>query len=69
MRVTIFYNSQQQGDRRLVAEADASGVKLMLWYNSGGPHTTSPAETPLNRMLAPVRRDEMQKIADEIRTQ
>lgn len=57
------WEDAEQSVQDLVAEADASGVKLMLWYNSGGPHTTSPAETPLNRMLAPVRRDEMQKIA------
>jgi alpha-glucosidase len=47
----------------LVEEAEAVGVKLLLWYNSGGPHTASPLETPLNRMLAPVRRDEMEKIS------
>ena len=47
----------------LVAQADAVGVKLLLWYNSGGPHTVSPLETPLNRMLDPVRRDEMAKIS------
>jgi alpha-glucosidase len=48
----------------LVAQADAVGVKLLLWYNSGGPHTVSPLETPLNRMLEPDRRDEMEKISD-----
>jgi hypothetical protein len=57
------WDDAEQAVQDLVAEADAAGVKLMLWYNSGGPHTTSPAETPLNRMLAPVRRDEMEKIA------
>jgi hypothetical protein len=53
--------SQQVQD--LVAQADAVGVKLLLWYNSGGPHTVAPLETPLNRMLEPVRRDEMAKIS------
>lgn len=38
-------------------------MKLLLWYNSGGPHTVSPGETPLDRMLEPVRRDEMDKIS------
>jgi hypothetical protein len=54
----------EQEVQDLVAEADEVGVKLLLWYNSGGPHTTSPGETPLNRMLEPVRRDEMDKISD-----
>ncbi|MFW2389706.1 MAG: glycoside hydrolase family 97 catalytic domain-containing protein [Polyangiales bacterium] len=49
--------------RDLVAQAGAVGVKLLLWYNSGGPHTTAPGETPLHRMLEPVRREEMEKIA------
>ena len=47
----------------LVARANSAGVKLLLWYNSDGPHTISPAETPLNRMLDPVRREEMERIA------
>jgi hypothetical protein len=54
----------EQEVQDLVAEADEVGVKILLWYNSGGPHTTSPGETPLNRMLEPVRRDEMDKISD-----
>jgi len=57
------WEDAEQAVQDLVTEADAGGVELFLWYNSGGPHTTSPAETPLNRMLAPVRRDEMEKIA------
>jgi len=57
------WDNAEQEVRDLVAEADALGVKLLLWYNSGGPHTTSPGETPLNRMLEPVRREEMEKIA------
>jgi hypothetical protein len=57
------WDDAEQAVTDLVAEADAVGVKLLLWYNSGGPHTTSPGETPLNRMLEPVRRDEMEKIS------
>jgi alpha-glucosidase len=49
--------------RALVAQAEAVGVELWLWYNSGGPHTPSPLETPLNRMIPPNRRDEMEKIS------
>lgn len=58
------WENAEQAVQNLIAQADAVGVKLLLWYNSGGPHTTSPAETPLNRMLDPVRRDEMEKISD-----
>jgi hypothetical protein len=57
------WDNAEQEVQDLVAEADAVGVKLLLWYNSGGPHTVSPGETPLNRMLDPVRRDEMEKIS------
>ena len=49
----------------LVAEAEAVGVKLFLWYNSGGEHSPFPGETPTDRMLDPeVRRAEMRKISD-----
>jgi hypothetical protein len=58
------WENAEQAVQNLIAEADAVGVKILLWYNSGGPHTVSPAETPLNRMLDPVRRDEMEKISD-----
>lgn len=57
------WENAEQEVQDLVARADPAGVKLLLWYNSGGPHTISPAETPLNRMLDPVRREEMEKIA------
>lgn len=57
------WDNAEQEVQNLVAEAEAAGVKLLLWYNSGGPHTVAPTETPLNRMLEPVRRDEMQKIS------
>ncbi len=48
----------------LVAQAEAAGVKLLLWYNSGGRHTTAPLETPLDRMLDTTRREEMAKISE-----
>lgn len=57
------WDNAEQEVQALVAQADAAGVKLLLWYNSGGPHTISPGETPLNRMLEPVRRQEMEKIS------
>lgn len=57
------WENAEQEVQNLVAEAEAVGVKLLLWYNSGGPHTVSPGETPLDRMLEPVRRDEMDKIS------
>ena len=57
------WDDAEQQVQDLVVQAEAVGVKLLLWYNSGGPHTTSPGETPLNRMLEPVRRDEMEKIS------
>ncbi len=57
------WNDAEQEVQDLVAQADAVGVKLLLWYNSGGPHTVSPLETPLNRMIEPARRSEMAKIS------
>lgn len=57
------WDNAEEEVRALVARADAVGVRLLLWYNSGGPHTPSPLETPLNRMIEPNRRDEMDKIA------
>ena len=48
----------------LVGEAEAVGVKLLLWYNSGGEHSPLRGETPVDRMLDPaVRRAEMEKIS------
>ncbi|HJL19397.1 MAG TPA: glycoside hydrolase family 97 catalytic domain-containing protein [Sandaracinaceae bacterium LLY-WYZ-13_1] len=47
----------------LVADAEARGVGVLLWYNSGGEHGSSDA-TPMDRMLDPtVRRAEMDRIA------
>ena len=58
------WDDAEQAVQDLVAQADAAGVRLLLWYNSGGPHTPSPMETPLNRMSPPeARQDEMEKIA------
>jgi len=57
------WDDAEQQVRDLVAKAATAGVKLLLWYNSGGPHTPSPLETPLNKMIEPDRRDEMEKIA------
>jgi hypothetical protein len=57
------WDNAEEEVRTLVAQAEAVGVELLLWYNSGGPHTPSPLETPLNRMIEPTRRDEMEKIS------
>ncbi|MGB5694513.1 MAG: glycoside hydrolase family 97 catalytic domain-containing protein [Polyangiales bacterium] len=58
------WEAAEQEVQNLAAHAATVGVKLLLWYNSGGPHTTSPGETPINRMSDPeVRRAEMEKIA------
>ncbi|MGB8222059.1 MAG: glycoside hydrolase family 97 catalytic domain-containing protein, partial [Polyangiales bacterium] len=58
------WDRAEQAVQDLVSQADAVGVRLLLWYNSGGAHTTSPLETPLNRMSDPtVRRAEMEKIS------
>lgn len=59
------WDDAEQAVQDLVTEADAAGVKLFLWYNSGGPHTPSPMESPINRMSPPgVRQDELAKIAE-----
>ncbi len=57
------WDDAEQQVRDLVARAATAGVKLLLWNNSGGSHTPSPLETPLNKMIEPDRRDEMEKIA------
>ncbi len=50
--------------RALVAEGDAAGVRLFLWYNSGGEHAWNLSETPVDRMSDPsIRRAEMEKIS------
>jgi hypothetical protein len=49
--------------RELVRYADERGVRLWLWYNSGGPHNHVP-EQPRDRMHEPeVRRAEFAKLA------
>ncbi|MBW2212783.1 MAG: glycoside hydrolase family 97 catalytic domain-containing protein [Deltaproteobacteria bacterium] len=58
------WDNAEQAVRALVAQADAVGVRLLLWYNSGGEHTAFRGETPVDRMLEPaVRRPEMEKIS------
>lgn len=57
------WDESEQRVQELVARGAQAGVNILLWYNSGGPHTPSPLETPLNRMTEPNRRDEMEKIA------
>jgi alpha-glucosidase len=48
----------------LIEQAESVGVKLLLWYNSGGEHSPFRTETPVDRMLDPaVRRAEMEKIS------
>jgi alpha-glucosidase len=57
------WEDAEQQVRDLAAQAESAGVRLWLWYNSGGAHTPSPLETPLNRMIEPNRREEMEKIS------
>jgi hypothetical protein len=58
------WDDAEQEVQNLVAEAETVGVKLLLWYNSGGQHNPFPGETPVDRMLDPsVRRAEMEKIS------
>jgi hypothetical protein len=57
------WDNADQAVQDLVAQAEAVGVKILLWYNSGGPHTSLPSASPLNRMIEPNRREEMEKIA------
>ncbi len=48
----------------LIDYADARGVGILLWYNSGGEHNVIATETPRDRMDDPtVRREELAKIA------
>lgn len=57
------WENADQAVQTLVDEAEAAGVKLLLWYNSGGSHTPAPLETPLDRMLEGTRREEMARIS------
>jgi alpha-glucosidase len=58
------WENAEQVVRALVAQADAVGVRLLLWYNSGGEHTAFRGETPVDLMLdSVVRRPEMEKIS------
>jgi hypothetical protein len=57
------WDNAEQEVRQLVAQAEAVGVKLLLWYNSGGEHSTFRS-TPFDKMVDPeIRREEMAKIA------
>lgn len=48
----------------LIQYADAAGVGIHLWYNSGGPHNRVLSETPRDRMLvAATRQAELARIA------
>lgn len=59
------WDNAEQAVQDLVAQAEAVGVKLLLWYNSGGEHNPFRGETPVDRMLDPaVRRPEMEKISN-----
>lgn len=50
--------------RDLIDYADAAGVGIHLWYNSGGPHNIVETETPRDRMHEThVRRAELARIA------
>ncbi len=49
---------------QLAQEADAKGVKLILWYNSNGQWNTAPM-TPKDRMHLPaVRRQELRRLKE-----
>jgi hypothetical protein len=57
------WENAEQAVQALVAQAEAVGVRLLLWYNSGGEHSPN-LETPFDKMLDPtIRREEMAKIA------
>jgi alpha-glucosidase len=51
------------GLKELVDYGRPKGVKILIWYNSAGEWNTTPL-TPRDKMLAPGRLAEMQKIKD-----
>jgi alpha-glucosidase len=51
------------GLKELVDYGRPKGVKILIWYNSAGEWNTTPL-TPRDKMLAPGRLAEMQKISD-----
>jgi alpha-glucosidase len=58
------WENAEQEVQALVDQAESVGVKLLLWYNSGGEHSPN-FETPFDKMLDPaIRREEMAKISD-----
>jgi len=57
------WDDAEQEVQALVTQAQAAGVKLLLWYNSGGEHSPN-FETPFDKMVDPlIRREEMAKIS------
>ncbi|HSN82404.1 MAG TPA: glycoside hydrolase family 97 catalytic domain-containing protein [Polyangiales bacterium] len=57
------WDDAEQEVQALVAQAQAVGVELLLWYNSGGEHSTN-FETPFDKMVDPaIRQQEMAKIS------
>ncbi len=61
--VDANWNTMEGGNiEELIQYANAKGVGVLMWYNSGGPHNTV-TEQPRDRMLDPqVRRAEMAKL-------
>ncbi|MEO0734939.1 MAG: glycoside hydrolase family 97 N-terminal domain-containing protein, partial [Bacteroidota bacterium] len=56
------WDRMQNGDlAQLVSYAEAKGVGLWVWYNSGGPHNVV-TEAPRGRMMPDQRRAEMQML-------
>lgn len=50
---------------RLVAEADARGIRLFLWYNSAGENNDATANTPRDKIADPaVRRATFARLRD-----
>ncbi len=57
------WENAEQEVQALVAQAEQVGVRLLLWYNSGGEHSTN-FETPFDKMVDPaIRQQEMAKIS------
>ena len=56
--VDANWNRMKNGDLKKLAEyAQEKGVKLLVWYNSGGPHN-EVTEEPRDQMHDPARRKE-----------
>jgi hypothetical protein len=61
--VDTYWNQMKGGDlKQLVDYAHTKGVGMIVWYNSGGPHTSSP-EQPRDIMHDPdLRKAEFRKL-------